>query len=131
MSLSDTERMAWSSVSARGGSCRHLTPLFSSERPELEPRASKKKNNSREDRELLSLEMTKRTRTSLCWRGKGVWWDSFRSIEDCFPDIGGACHHRTTRNVRDLDAMSGGVLVDHARELRAPEPRSGETEAPW
>jgi len=42
------------SVSARGASCRHLT-----ERPELEPRASKKINNSR-GRELLSLEMTKR-----------------------------------------------------------------------
>ena len=48
------------SVSARGASCRHLTPLFSSGCPELEPRASKNMNNSREDREFLSLEITKR-----------------------------------------------------------------------
>jgi len=98
------------SVSARGASCHHVTPLLSSERPELEPRASKKNYNSREDREFLSLQMTKWKKDKdipLCWRGKGVWWDSFRSIEDRFPDIGGACH-RTTRNVRDLYVMSGG-----------------------
>ena len=75
--------------------------------------------------------MTKRKKDKdIPLRGKGVWWDSFRSIEDRFPDIGGACHS-TTRNVHDLDTMRGGVLVEHVRELRAPEPRSCETEAPW
>jgi len=56
------------SVSARGASCRHLSPLFSSERPELEPRASKKNYNSREDREFYRLKLWKgkRTRTKEC-----------------------------------------------------------------
>ena len=44
----------------QGVSWRHLTPLFSSEHPELEPRGSKKIDNLSEDREFLSLEMMKR-----------------------------------------------------------------------
>ena len=49
----DIGLIARASVSTRGASCRHLTPLFSSERPELEPRASKKINNLREDQNDL------------------------------------------------------------------------------
>ena len=62
-----------------------VLPL-SSERLELEPRAylffiiwEKIKSFYR-----LKWRKGKRTRTSLCWRGKGVWCDSFRRQQSVF-----------------------------------------------
>ena len=122
----------WTAFPPGGGaSCHHLTPLLSSGRPELEPRASKKINNSREDREFLSLEMTKRKKDKdiPLLEGQRSLVGFFSEYWRSFP------RHRRCLLQDNTCAIwtrwAGGVLVEHSGELRAPEPRSGETEAPW
>ena len=109
------------SVSARGASCHHVTPLLSSERPELEPRASKKINNSREDRVFIA-------------------WNEEKEKGQGHPSVGGAKESGGIIFAASKACSCDGkctaepwqeVLVEHARELRMPEPRSGKTEAPW